>query len=246
MFKSNKYTTWYYNIIDSAQARNLPRKTAGTEIHHIMPKCMGGERGNNLVVLTTREHFICHWLLTKMVSATKHKWQMWNAFGCMLWMVSDKHKRYKVSSHLYAQLKIGYSNSKRERMIGDKNPRWGTKHTPETKAKMSRSHAGRVKSPEECKKLSDAHKGKPKPGAARRMSGPNNPNNIKVSCVYCKNEIPSPIFKRWHGDKCRKNPENPDANKHWKTSTCKTCSSKFEYKVRDSKGVYCSTACVHK
>lgn len=37
------------------------------EVHHIIPKCLGGEDNHsNLVVLTAREHYIAHWLLTKI------------------------------------------------------------------------------------------------------------------------------------------------------------------------------------
>lgn len=57
----NKYTTWYFGIIQNA----LARKTIDvyTENHHILPKCfkLGGEKDSkNIVSLTAREHFICH------------------------------------------------------------------------------------------------------------------------------------------------------------------------------------------
>ena len=38
-----------------------------TETHHIKPKCIGGSNNfDNLVVLTPKEHFLCHYLLTKI------------------------------------------------------------------------------------------------------------------------------------------------------------------------------------
>ena len=37
------------------------------EEHHILPKCMGGKDDkNNLVLLTAREHFLAHWILTRI------------------------------------------------------------------------------------------------------------------------------------------------------------------------------------
>ena len=77
MYLQNKYTNIYYSIIDSAMSRTL---LAGyTERHHIIPKSLGGTNSSdNLVVLTAKEHFICHRLLTKMTTG-KHKAKMINA-----------------------------------------------------------------------------------------------------------------------------------------------------------------------
>lgn len=37
------------------------------ELHHIIPRCLYGDNSkDNLVYLTPREHFICHWLLVKI------------------------------------------------------------------------------------------------------------------------------------------------------------------------------------
>ncbi|UPW42414.1 hypothetical protein EBPHNEJP_00116 [Salmonella phage CF-SP2] len=52
-----------------------------TESHHIIPKCMGGTNDkSNLVNLSSKDHYIAHWLLTKMYpenSALKYAlWRM--------------------------------------------------------------------------------------------------------------------------------------------------------------------------
>ena len=43
--------------------------------HHIIPKSLGGsDDACNLVSLTAREHFVCHLLLTKMLTdGNRHK-----------------------------------------------------------------------------------------------------------------------------------------------------------------------------
>ncbi len=85
-YLSNKYTKWYYSLIYFAQQRRTINEYG--EKHHIIPKCMfkhnnrkaysqGNLDGNpdettNLVLLTYREHFVAHWLLTKMVEG---RWQ---------------------------------------------------------------------------------------------------------------------------------------------------------------------------
>lgn len=67
IFIDNKYTRWYYTIVNRAKSR-IP--TGYTEKHHIIPKSCGGDNSkNNIVNLTAKEHFICHLLLTKAVSS---------------------------------------------------------------------------------------------------------------------------------------------------------------------------------
>lgn len=62
----NKYSKWYFLFIDSRKHRTIP-KTTYTEIHHILPKSIGGsELKDNLIKLTAKEHFFAHLLLAKM------------------------------------------------------------------------------------------------------------------------------------------------------------------------------------
>lgn len=43
-----------------------------TELHHIKPKCIGGgNEPSNIVKLTAREHYLCHWLLCKIYDNPK-------------------------------------------------------------------------------------------------------------------------------------------------------------------------------
>lgn len=68
MFANNKYTTWYYNIIN---IRKKLKPVGYSEKHHIIPLSLGGLRDRaNVVRLTAREHFICHQLLVRMVTDT--------------------------------------------------------------------------------------------------------------------------------------------------------------------------------
>lgn len=59
------YKKNYYDYID--YIKTLNRKLGYSEKHHIVPKCLGGSDDKfNLVVLTAREHFLAHYLLTKI------------------------------------------------------------------------------------------------------------------------------------------------------------------------------------
>lgn len=72
----NKYTNWYISIvsrgISRATTRSHAKKLLGyTEGHHIYPRfassTVEAKDKNNIVFLTAKEHFVCHWLLTKML-----------------------------------------------------------------------------------------------------------------------------------------------------------------------------------
>jgi len=70
-FIDNKYTKLYFSIINNAQNRANNRKAAKkiiqyVEGHHIFPISI--IKNNEIVYLSVKEHFICHWLLTKMVA----------------------------------------------------------------------------------------------------------------------------------------------------------------------------------
>jgi hypothetical protein len=123
LFIDNKYTKIYYSIIEYARQPVFDREPYDqyTENHHIIPKCLGGlDKDSNMVRLTGRQHFICHWLLTKMVSEKKHKWQMINALSLMLWGHNNKQNRYKINSRLYEQLKAKHNKMLSERLKGKK------------------------------------------------------------------------------------------------------------------------------
>jgi len=98
IFIKNKYTTWYYNIINNAKSRNI---TEGyTENHHIIPKSLGGNNSkDNLVTLTAREHFICHWLLPKMLNGTSKR-SMYFALNAMI-RHNETQDRHIVTSRQY-------------------------------------------------------------------------------------------------------------------------------------------------
>jgi hypothetical protein len=155
-FLDNKYTRWYYAIIVAAQSQNR-KKNNGVyyENHHILPKCWFPEFNKeswNQVLLTAREHFICHILLIKMTNnILRHK--MVFAANCLL-RVNNQQERINITSRYYDYLKIEFSKTMT-----------GRKHTKETKEKISRSSKlqigpwkGKKRSNEFCKKISEIQK----------------------------------------------------------------------------------------
>lgn len=161
-FLDNKYTKCYYAIIYHAKDRN--DNIGYTEKHHIIPKCLGGDdRKDNLVVVTAREHFICHRLLPKMTTGRdKHK--MLSAIFRM--MHSNQTERYSGTSHVYNTVKLEKANIASQLFSGTGNPFYGVNHTEETKQKIRDARAVQVKNqgttmtPEAREKLSKAAKGR--------------------------------------------------------------------------------------
>jgi hypothetical protein len=61
----NKYTSLYHKIINKAKIRDV---TPNGERHHIVPRFMNGlDIKANLVLLTAKEHLLCHKLLIRCV-----------------------------------------------------------------------------------------------------------------------------------------------------------------------------------
>lgn len=88
--KNNKYTKWYCLICSNALLNRPKNKADAIDIygyvegHHILPKSFnigGATDKDNIVFLTPREHFMCHYLLTKM-SIGENKVKMDYAFTC--------------------------------------------------------------------------------------------------------------------------------------------------------------------
>jgi len=144
MFLDNKYTKWYYKIIEH-RLLNIPKEYK--EEHHIMPKSLGGlDAKYNLVYLTAREHFLCHWLLTKMVDVPKDLLSLNCAFFNMS-RISRTQKR-KYNSRQYDVMKRAASKAAkiRNELYPEKNPfnrrgkeniNYGKTHSEETKQKIS-------------------------------------------------------------------------------------------------------------
>ena len=147
----------YENIIKNVQSLNRKRykktdiKYFYYERHHILPVCVGGGNNkDNLVLLTAKEHYICHKLLIHIYKSRK--------LVCALnYMTYSKRYNKYLSSRDYQLVKelmakTPMSEETRKKMSdakkGDKNPNKnglsedhkekirksniGWKHTPET------------------------------------------------------------------------------------------------------------------
>lgn len=116
MFIENKYTKVYYQIINRSRDMNRNKKEDYFERHHIVPKSMGGSNDkDNRVLLTPKEHYICHLLLTKMVNGInkqKMAYALWNLAN----VKGNKNQmRHKLSSRAYEMTRrIVQQNGRKE------------------------------------------------------------------------------------------------------------------------------------
>ncbi len=139
------YQKIYDAIIEKAKSENR-KKGNGTyyESHHIRPKCLGGsDKEYNRVLLTAREHFVCHKLLTKIYPNNYH---IELAFVTMALYISTTHQRIKLSSRdfQYARELQVIANAEAKR--GNKN-RLGKKHKHPESAKKRISEYTKAHTP---------------------------------------------------------------------------------------------------
>jgi hypothetical protein len=147
LFLENKYTKWYNNIIENAKLKNRQVGTEYYENHHIIPKCMGGKRNrHNEVLLTAKEHYICHLLLIEMVRESSHKTKMAFALHGMRRSHSKGNQRYYSKSYEKTKVRISELTSGKNNPFygkghfGKDNHFYGKKHSVESLGKMKETH----------------------------------------------------------------------------------------------------------
>lgn len=194
MFLDNKYTNWYNEIISNARRQNRKRsKVDYFEAHHIIPNSISPN--NDTVLLTAREHYVCHRLLTKMFDG-ENKGKMLYALWRILLRGNKYHKRHKtvVPSRVYEWCKVEQARETTLRQTGKKKTYdvWnkGRAWDDDTKKKISEGRRGIKTGPRpNLREMAKARKGVP---------------DVIVACPHCGVEGGKNIMKRWHFNKCNK------------------------------------------
>ena len=157
----NKYSQWYEQLIQKAQARPLD-KSVYTEGHHIIPKSWGGcDKKSNIVRLLPREHYIAHALLWKMDVPRQFHIKMTHAFNAMSIMKDGSYNKpgYRINSRLFELVRLERIEYLRS-LKGPLNPRYGKPSpvTPEGKARQIAAVKERWADPEYRKNIIEKRK----------------------------------------------------------------------------------------
>jgi len=160
MFIDNKYNKWYNNIIQNAKSQY--RILDYSEVHHIIPRSLGGNNDeSNLVRLTAREHFICHFLLTKFTIGNDYHKMI---YACNGMKRARQYQHRYINSRLYEVIKKEASKIQSEKFKGKIL-------SSEHRANISKGNLGRISSPETIEKRRIANIGKTRTLAQKeRMS----------------------------------------------------------------------------
>jgi hypothetical protein len=224
------YTKIYNNIIINAKELNRSKKSEYLESHHIIPKSIGGtDDKENLVLLTAKEHFICHHLLTKIC---KNNNKLHSAFWMMFVCESSNQQRYKKFTSVTYQLakqnrakiqsdywKIKTNNPNNYRSnkgennpmfgscrTGETNPFFGKQHTHETKLDLSRKikeyYSNNANPTTNSIWINNGIKNKRINSESQIPEGFVS-GQIKLQCPYCMLTGGTQNMKRYHFENCK-------------------------------------------
>lgn len=222
------YQKIYLNIIKKAKSQNRIRASKYKrkkykidfiyyENHHIIPKCLGGtDEETNLVLLTAKEHFICHKLLTYIYKGNR---KIAYAFHRMAF--SQKENR-KISSRDYSYaielIKTTFISEETRKKMKGKTPwnkgktnvydkgvleNWSRKKLGNQNGLGNKSNTGKKFSEEHKDKIRKKHIGLKPSEETRKKLANKAKQRKKYKCEYCNKEINRMNYVKWHGEKCK-------------------------------------------
>ena len=180
----------YESIIQKAKFENRIKLRKNQENyiyyenHHIIPKCLGGsDEEKNKVLLTAREHYICHKLLTYIYKENR---KIVCAFHMMTFNKRiNKHNKtsrdYMYARELISSTPISMETRKKLYHGGEKNPMFGKHQKEESKIKQSKKMKGR--------KLTKEHKNKVKISNTGKIRSKESRNKMSISALGENNSM---------------------------------------------------------
>lgn len=211
LFLNNKYSKWYYNIINNAKTKKYEDYS---EVHHLIPRSLGGtNKKSNLIRLSAREHFICHLLLTKMTYG-KYKQKMIFALKAMIHIKRKYQFRHLTNnSRIFEYCRTEYSKA----MSLRRKSYTGWHHSEETKEKIRQSNRNKIIPQEQRDKISNTLK-----GSIPAFKGcKHTPETLKFISEKLKGMIPPNKGKKM-------SPQAVENNR--------IAQQKFEYSIRSPNG----------
>jgi len=218
MFILNKYYDTYMKIVNKAKKENRIYDSYIHEYHHIIPKSFGGTDSNeNLIILTFREHYLCHRLLVKFCIGSFKAKMVFALHAFFHFDVSRKGK-YKNDSRAYKIHKELFIEACKNRPYdySAKKEIYHFKHMDSEESFYGRcidfkNYSGL--SNQEIYMLTTQHKKllhikrwgvflKDKQIFSYEMERIIPPSTNK-KCQYCGKTTNAGNYTRWHGEKCK-------------------------------------------
>jgi len=109
MLTDKFFSKVYFSTIEKAKRRGW-KKARGRERHHIIPQSLGGNNDKeNLVYLSCREHFLCHWLLVKMTEGEYYHKMVYALMGMRAG--NNQQERYHTifTARVYEKYRIEHA-----------------------------------------------------------------------------------------------------------------------------------------
>lgn len=162
-----KYRRWYINIIDKFVLNPVDKDKDVAELHHILPKCMGGKNNSeNLIYLPIRYHITCHILLHRIypdlpgLAFAVHA--IFNvAYKDNATYEGERQARREIIQKHYSTKEIAKIRSEfvkasrtEEAKAIHRKPR-----SEETKEKLRKANLGKKHTPESREKMSESRRG---------------------------------------------------------------------------------------
>jgi hypothetical protein len=109
MFTNKFYSKVYFSTIEKAVQRGW-KKARGRERHHIIPQSLGGSNDKtNLVYLSCREHFLCHWLLVKMTEGENYHKMVYALMGMRAENTHQERYHTIFTARVYEKYRIEHA-----------------------------------------------------------------------------------------------------------------------------------------
>ena len=213
------YERIYQQLIENRQSE---KPKGYVENHHIIPRCLGGtDDESNLVVLTAREHYIAHLLLTKIHPKGMNHYKVAHAFLMML--VSSRNQN-RINGRRYEKLKKSGAKLISVKQKGNGNSQHGTCwiwHELIGSKKVNSDllseymeqgwYKGRnlkfekmvpveVRRRERNRKMSESRTGRKHTEEAKQKMRGTKP---KIRCPHCGKTGAANVMSRWHFENCK-------------------------------------------
>lgn len=210
-FLDNKYSKAYLKIVHHRQ-NNLHSSDVYTEKHHIIPKSIGGQnRKQNLLIVSAREHFILHWLLTKMCHG-QQKYKMLEAFSIFQ---NNKNRSLRLTSRKVQSIREANAIASSIRNMGNQHWKSRGPTTPEL-LQRQKDHSSK------CKWINDGisekfeidHEEYTQTGGwtyGRLKREKEKAPYKRLACNHCNRTLTAHNHRLFHGDNCKQNPANVHA-----------------------------------